>query len=115
MFMLHLPDFLGYESAIEHGRRARPTWSSEPCGSRKLGNDLVALLGGRSVHPVGVCVGGFYRSPDPARIARLLPELRACLDDMCELTLMLAREDRISPSWSATTSSSAFAPTTSTP
>ena len=26
-----------------------------------LGNELIALFGGRSVHPVGTRVGGFYR------------------------------------------------------
>ncbi|NNM33358.1 MAG: Ni/Fe hydrogenase subunit alpha, partial [Gemmatimonadetes bacterium] len=58
----------------------------------KLGNALVASLGGRAVHPVGVCVGGFYSALDPGDAARLLPEVRACLDDMCELTLFLAEK-----------------------
>ena len=60
MFMLHLPDFLGYESVIsmtaDHGPIVK-----RALNLKKLGNDLVALVGGRAVHPVGVCVGGFYR------------------------------------------------------
>ena len=48
------------------------------------------MLGGRSVHPVGVCVGGFYRAPDPQAAAALARELRICLDDMCDITLFLA-------------------------
>jgi coenzyme F420-reducing hydrogenase alpha subunit len=59
---------------------------------KKLGNEICALVAGRSVHPVGVCVGGFYSAPDPARVAALLPEVRACLDDMCELTRFLAEK-----------------------
>lgn len=91
MFMLHLPDFLGYESVIsmveDHGSVVR-----EALRVKKLGNALIALLGGRSVHPVGVCVGGFYASPDPQQIADLLPEVRTCLDVMCELTLFLVEK-----------------------
>ncbi|MAE66142.1 MAG: Ni/Fe hydrogenase subunit alpha [Phycisphaeraceae bacterium] len=89
MFMLHLPDFLGYESAIsmaeDHGDVVK-----RALRIKKLGNELVAALAGRSVHPVGVCVGGFYRALDPARAAVLLPEVNACLDDMCALTMFLA-------------------------
>jgi coenzyme F420-reducing hydrogenase alpha subunit len=89
MFLLHLPDFLGFESAVsmaaDHGALVKRSLRI-----KKAGNDVVALLGGRSVHPVGVCVGGFYRPPDPVAAARLARELRACLDEMCELTEFLA-------------------------
>jgi sulfhydrogenase subunit alpha len=30
---------------------------------KKTGNDIVALLGGREIHPINVRVGGFYRLP----------------------------------------------------
>ena len=89
MFMLHLPDFLGYESAIAMAEDHRELLG-RGLRIKKAGNELVALLGGRSVHPVGVCVGGFHKAPDPRRAAELLPELRLCLDEMCELTLELA-------------------------
>jgi coenzyme F420-reducing hydrogenase alpha subunit len=91
MFMLHLPDFLGYESVISMAEKYGPV-VKRALRIKKLGNSLLALLGARSVHPVGVCVGGFYRLPDPARVAELLVETRECLDDMCELTLMLAEK-----------------------
>jgi sulfhydrogenase subunit alpha len=91
MFLLHLPDFLGFESAIsmaaDHGATVK-----RALRIKKAGNDILALLAGRAVHPVGVCVGGFYRAPDPAEAARLARELRHCLDDMCELTLFLAEQ-----------------------
>jgi sulfhydrogenase subunit alpha len=91
MFMLHLPDFLGQESVIsmvaDHGPVVK-----KALRLKKLGNDLVSLLGGRSVHPVGVCVGGFYRAPDPADVAALVPELKAAIQDMSALTLFLAEK-----------------------
>ncbi len=96
MFMLHLPDFLGYESALsmteKHGDLVRKSLRI-----KKAGNAIVSLLGGRSVHPVGVCVGGFYTSPDPQRVADLLFEVRACLGVMRELTDWLAAHVRFPP------------------
>ena len=89
MFMLHLPDFLGYESVISMAADHAPL-VTRSLRIKKVGNDLVALLGGRSVHPVGVCVGGFYRAPDVAEAQALLPEVKACLDDMCEIIQFLA-------------------------
>ncbi len=90
MFLLHLPDFLGFESAIsmaaDHAALVK-----RALRIKKAGNDILTLLAGRAVHPVGVCVGGFYRAPDPAAATQLVSELRMCLDDMSELTLFLAR------------------------
>jgi len=89
MFMLQLPDFLGYDSglsmAADHRELVRRSLRI-----KRVGNEIVAMQGGRSVHPVGACVGGFYGPPDPRRAAELLPEVRACLDDMSELALWLA-------------------------
>jgi len=89
IFMLHLPDFLGYESAItmaaDHGATVQRALKL-----KKLGNDLVALLAGRAVHPVGVCVGGFYSGPDPQQVKLMLPAMKAAVDEMAELTLFLA-------------------------
>jgi coenzyme F420-reducing hydrogenase alpha subunit len=90
MFMLHLPDFLGYESAISMAADHRDL-IQRALAIKKVGNELVTLLGGRSVHPVGVCVGGFYRAPDPARVSSLLPSVEAACNDMAELTCDLAR------------------------
>jgi coenzyme F420-reducing hydrogenase alpha subunit len=88
MFMLHLPDFLGYESAISMAADHGPT-VARALRLKKLGNDLVSLLGGRAVHPVGVCVGGFYKAPSSEEAQRLLPEVRRGIEEMCELTEFL--------------------------
>ena len=93
MFMLHLPDFLGYDSVMDmvadHGTIVR-----KALRVKKLGNALVAWLGGRSVHPVGVCVGGFYANPDAQRTGDMLAEVRTCLDLMRELTEFLVEKVR---------------------
>jgi coenzyme F420-reducing hydrogenase alpha subunit len=91
MFMLHLPDFLGYESAISMAEDHRPV-VQRALRLKKAGNAIVEIIAGRAVHPVGVCVGGFYRAPDPEQWSELLPLLKAGLDDICELTLFLAEK-----------------------
>ncbi len=75
VFLLHAPDFLGYPDATamakKHGDRVR-----QGLRMKKAGNAIVALLGGREIHPVNVRVGGFYRTPTRQELEALLPELR---------------------------------------
>jgi len=91
MFMLHLPDFLGYESVITLAADHKEI-VQRALRIKKLGNALVAALAGRSVHPVGVRVGGFYHAMTPATAAQLLKETEHCLGEMCELAMFLAEK-----------------------
>jgi sulfhydrogenase subunit alpha len=70
--MLHAPDFLGYESAI-HLAQDHPEVAQRGLQLKKTGNELLALIGGREIHPVNVRVGGFYR-------ASRRPELQGMVD-----------------------------------
>ena len=72
--MLHLPDFLGYESAIHMAADHRETVELA-LRLKKIGNDLMVLLGGREIHPINVRVGGWYKVPTKR-------ELEAKLDDL---------------------------------
>lgn len=78
--LLAAPDFLGFNSVTEMARDY-PDEVRRGLRLQALGNDLIALLGGRSVHPVGACVGGFHRLPDDAAVAALLPRLHAARDE----------------------------------
>ncbi len=91
MFMLHLPDFLGFESVISMAEDHGPL-VKRALKIKKLGNQIVAFLGGRAVHPVGVCVGGFYRAPNVDDAQALLGPVKTGLDEMCEITLFLAEQ-----------------------
>jgi coenzyme F420-reducing hydrogenase alpha subunit len=73
-FMLHLPDFLGYQSAI-HMAADHKEVVERALRLKKIGNDIVALLGGREIHPINVRVGGFFHLPERARWEALLPDL----------------------------------------
>ena len=61
VYLLHLPDFLGYASALELARDHRSAVESG-LTLKKAGNRLVELIGGRAIHPVSVRVGGFSRA-----------------------------------------------------
>ncbi|HSG78701.1 MAG TPA: Ni/Fe hydrogenase subunit alpha [Acidimicrobiia bacterium] len=59
VFLLHAPDFLGYESAIHMAADHREA-VEKALRLKKIGNEIVTVLGGREIHPINVRVGGFY-------------------------------------------------------
>jgi sulfhydrogenase subunit alpha len=78
IYLLHAPDFLGYDGAVEmagHHRRE----VERGLFLKQTGNALMTAIGGRAIHPVNVRVGGFYRAPARAELAGLLPRLRQAL------------------------------------
>jgi coenzyme F420-reducing hydrogenase alpha subunit len=74
VYMLHLPDFLGYESAIELARD-NPAAVGQALELKKIGNEVMALVGGREVHPINVRVGGWYRAPRKRELQPLVEKL----------------------------------------
>lgn len=69
MFLLHLPDFLGHESAISLAAEHRDLVVGA-LQLKKAGNELVRVIGGREVHPINVRIGGFHRVPARAELQR---------------------------------------------
>ncbi len=88
--MLHAPDFLGCQSAIELAREHAPLLQ-QGLELKKVGNQIVAVLAGRAIHPINVRIGGFYRVPTKNEVR----ELRAPVTAAREAALELVR-------WSAT-------------
>jgi sulfhydrogenase subunit alpha len=78
--MLAAPDFLGFGSVTEMARDY-PNEVRRGLRLQALGNDIIALLGARSVHPVGVCVGGFHHAPSSTQTDALLTRLREALPE----------------------------------
>ncbi|MGH4025210.1 MAG: Ni/Fe hydrogenase subunit alpha [Pseudonocardiaceae bacterium] len=78
--LLHAPDFLGYESAIAMAKDHRDV-IERGLRLKKAGNAIMTLLGGRSVHPVNVRLGGFYRTPTRRELNSLLDITRWARDD----------------------------------
>ncbi len=79
VYMLHAPDFLGYESAV-HMAKDHADAVKKALELKKTGNDLVALVGGREIHPINVRVGGFYRAPSRADLRPIEERLKRALD-----------------------------------
>lgn len=78
VYMLHAPDFLGYESAIELAEDL-PEVVTNALRLKKLGNTVMTLLGGREIHPINMRVGGFYRTPTRKELDSLVEELEWAL------------------------------------
>ncbi|HXG33652.1 MAG TPA: Ni/Fe hydrogenase subunit alpha [Bryobacteraceae bacterium] len=79
VYMLHAPDFLGYADAIQMARDHRAE-VERGLRLKKIGNRIVALLGGREIHPVSAAVGGFYRTPARSELQPLVDDLKWALD-----------------------------------
>lgn len=79
VYMLHAPDFLGYDSAISMAKDY-PDIVKRGLQLKKAGNDIVNLIGGREIHPINVCVGGFYRVPDKKEMDILAEKLKSARD-----------------------------------
>ncbi|GAA3560528.1 Ni/Fe hydrogenase subunit alpha [Nonomuraea rosea] len=62
IYLLHAPDFLGYPSGVAMAADHRPL-VERGLALKKAGNELVAAVGGRAIHPINVKLGGFYRAP----------------------------------------------------
>ena len=90
--MLAAPDFLGFGSVIDmardHGDAVR-----RGLNLQGLGNDLIRLLGGRSVHPVSVCAGGLYHAPHEQDIDDLLTRFKQAQQDAADLIAWTAALD----------------------
>ena len=92
IYLLHAPDFLGYENAVElAGDHADIV--ERGLQLKKTGNEILELLGGRAIHPVNVRVGGFYRLPTARQLRPLRERLLGALDAAVETVSWVAGFD----------------------
>ncbi|RLU89208.1 Ni/Fe hydrogenase subunit alpha [Streptomyces griseocarneus] len=90
--LLHAPDFLGHDSAIDLARTHRAE-VERGLRLKQAGNAIMELLGGRAIHPVNVRVGGFHRAPTRAELRPLAERLRRARDDAEETVRWVAGFD----------------------
>lgn len=88
--LLHAPDFLGYDDALQMARD-HPQVVETALRLKKVGNDLVSLIGGREIHPINVRVGGFYRVPRRQELHTLIEPLQWARDASAELVRWCAK------------------------
>jgi coenzyme F420-reducing hydrogenase alpha subunit len=89
IYMLHAPDFLGYESAIHMAKDHRDI-VQRGLQLKKAGNEVISLLGGREIHPINVRVGGFYKVPSKSELAPLAERLEWARDAALETVRWVA-------------------------
>ncbi|MBZ0306718.1 MAG: Ni/Fe hydrogenase subunit alpha [Anaerolineae bacterium] len=89
VYMLHAPDFLGYPDAITLAADF-PEVVKNALRLKKIGNDIVNLLGGREIHPINVRVGGFYRAPTRAELLTMVENLKWARDAALEMVRFTA-------------------------
>ncbi|MGO8685659.1 MAG: Ni/Fe hydrogenase subunit alpha [Candidatus Dormibacteria bacterium] len=75
IYFLHAPDFLGAGSALELAKDHRDV-VEKALTLKKIGNDIMEVVGGRPIHPINVRVGGFYRAPTKRELLPLAERLR---------------------------------------
>ncbi len=90
--VLHVPDFLGYPSALEMAKDY-PDEFKRGLRLKKHGNQLLEILGGRAVHPINTAVGGFYRLPRREKIAALVADFQWGLEAAADATRWIAGFD----------------------
>jgi len=83
VYMLHAPDFLGYQDVIAMAKDHREV-VEKALRLKKAGNRIVQLLGGREIHPISAAVGGFHKTPSKSQLKELVGELEWALEASIE-------------------------------
>ncbi len=92
IYMLHAPDFLGYEGAIEMAKD-HADLVKRGLALKKAGNDLMTMVAGREIHPINVKVGGFYKAPAKRDMRAMLDQLKRARDLARETVAWVATFD----------------------
>ncbi len=92
IYMLHAPDFLGFEGAIDMAREM-PGIVERGLQLKKAGNQIMSLLGGREIHPINVKVGGFYKTPTRNELQPLAERMKWARDAAVETVKWVSQFD----------------------
>src|SRR4030042_2485174 len=80
MFFLSLPDFFGIENDLNFIKKY-PKETQAILRVRTFAIDMVKLIGGRTVHPLKIEVGGFKHLPDIEAVNKMLANYNKLLED----------------------------------
>jgi len=83
LYFMAVPDYLGVGSILPLAKSRRDL-VARALRLKKLANDLCLAVGGRPVHPVTPCVGGFTALPPVSALQEMRRRLVAALPDLEE-------------------------------
>ncbi len=89
IYFLQFPDFFGVSSGIALAAK-HPDLVRRGLELKKIGNELMRLIGGRSVHPVAVCIGGFWKVPRWSILQEFRPRMELALRISIETVRLVA-------------------------
>ena len=92
LYFLALPDYLGYSSALD--MKGSDLKLLERCMNLKeIGNDIVNVIGGRSMHPLTPTLGGFRKLPSNDEMTKLLKKLKSARKDAMDTVKLFSSID----------------------
>jgi len=83
LFFLAMPDYMNVVNTIELHQKHPETFELA-LAVKKLGDQLVEIIGGRAVHPTAPTIGGFLSVPDHKTLRKLRDNLEAHLSKALE-------------------------------
>lgn len=81
LYFMALPDYLGAPSLF-HLLEERQDLVARALRLKRTANRICEVVGGRPIHPVTTCLGGFSARPEASELKRLRQELVAALPDL---------------------------------
>lgn len=76
LFFLALPDYMNVANAVQL-HHENPEVYKTAIALKKLGDNIIEVIGGRSVHPITPVVGGFTSVPTDAKLRELAKNLES--------------------------------------
>jgi sulfhydrogenase subunit alpha len=92
IYLLHAPDFLGFEGMLDMAREHRGH-VERGLQLKKVGNQIITLVGGRAIHPINVRLGGFYAAPTVRQMRTLAERVAWARDAALETVRWVADFD----------------------
>ncbi|MEM4347691.1 MAG: Ni/Fe hydrogenase subunit alpha [Candidatus Altiarchaeota archaeon] len=83
LYFLALPDYLGYDNAIDMASKYKEE-VRRALKIKRLGNEICTVIGGREIHSITPVVGGFSKIPSNVEIDKLLKSLKETKEDAIE-------------------------------
>jgi len=87
LFFLALPDYMGLSSGLSIAQ-TYPSQFRVALELKRISDQILKVVGGRPVHPVTLCVGGFRQYPTRNNLAEIRDRLDEVIDEAHDLVAL---------------------------